>query len=91
MKVLLATEGSEFSQAALKKCCKMFDESVNTEIRIVSAVNPAFTPPQPFAVPVEYLREADAVNMNLAKEVVGDARDELNVPGRHRQLKVAGL
>ena len=62
MKVLLATEGSEFSNAAIEKCCQMFGESENTEIRIISASEPMVPPTEPFAVSAQYIQEIDAAS-----------------------------
>ena len=46
MKVLLATEGSGFSKLAIERCCEMFDESMNTEIRIISVAELAVMDPE---------------------------------------------
>ena len=40
MKILLAAEGSEFSKAAVGKCCQIFGGSDGSEIRIISAAEP---------------------------------------------------
>jgi nucleotide-binding universal stress UspA family protein len=82
MKVLLATEGSEFSEAAIKKCCKMFDESDNTEIRIISAVEPVVVPAEPFAVSADYIHKIDAVAKEKANDIVSQAETEIrtNLP-----------
>ena len=77
MKVLLATEGSEFSKAAIDKCCKMFEESENTQIRIVSAAEPAFVATEPFAVSADYIHEIDAAARKQAEKAVADAEDSV--------------
>ncbi|MGD9563058.1 MAG: universal stress protein [Pyrinomonadaceae bacterium] len=77
MKVLIATEGSKFSQAAIDKFCNMFDESENTEIRIISAVEPAYAPPESFNVSAEYTRELDAASRKHANEVISQASEEI--------------
>lgn len=86
MKVLLATEGSKFSQAAIEKCCKMFDESENTEIRIISAAEPLFVAAEPFAVSAEYAREVDAAALGKAKDAV--SRAESSIRDRYPDLGV---
>ena len=78
MKVLLATEGSEFSKAAIEKCCRMFAESVNTEIRIISAVEPTILPIEPFAVSADYIREINTAAHKQAGEVVSQAETEIH-------------
>ncbi|MEQ1763562.1 MAG: universal stress protein [Pyrinomonadaceae bacterium] len=77
MKVLLATEGSKFSQAAIEKCCKMFEESENTEVRLISAAEPTYGPVEPFAVAAEYNREADAAALESAKAAVSAAEEQI--------------
>jgi len=73
MKVLLATEGSKFSQAAIDKCCKMFSESDNTEVLIISAAEPPYVPAEPFAISAEYLLEANLAAVERATAVVAEA------------------
>ncbi len=77
MKILVPTEGSEFSKAAITKCCEMFDESENTEIRIMSAAEPAYAPTEPFAVSAEYLRDLDADSLKKANDAVAQAEAEI--------------
>lgn len=77
MKVLLATEGSEFSNAAIEKCCEMFAESENTEIRIISVVEPMVFPVEPFAVSADYVNEFNNGAQKLASEIVSKAEDKI--------------
>lgn len=77
MKVLVPTEGSDFSKAAIKKCCKMFDESVNTEIEVFAVAEPAYTPPEPFAVSAEYFRDLDAATLKKANEDVAQGEADI--------------
>lgn len=77
MKVLLATEGSEFSKAAIEKCCQMFGDSDNTEMRIISVVKPTVVPAEPFAVSADYIREIDEAARKQATEVVTQAEAEI--------------
>ena len=77
MKVLLATEGSEFSNAAIEKCCEMFAKSENTEIRIISAVEPMTFPIEPFAVSADYVNEFNNGALKQATEIVAKAEDKI--------------
>lgn len=77
MKVLLATEGSEFSQAAIEKCCQMFAESDNTEIRIIMAVELMTPPTEPFAMSADYVHAIDEAAHKQASEVVSKAEAEI--------------
>lgn len=77
MKVLLATEGSEFSEAAIEKCCQILEGSKNIEIRIISAVEPMIPPTEPFAVSAEYVQEIDAASRQQALRIVSKAEAEI--------------
>jgi nucleotide-binding universal stress UspA family protein len=77
MKVLLPTEGSDLSMAAIKRFCRMFDESDNTEVEIFSAAEPVYTPTEPFGVSGDYIRDLDKAAMERANDAV--ARAEADV------------
>ena len=77
MKVLVPTEGSEFSKAAVKKCCKMFDESENTEIEILSVVETVDRPTDPFGAPSEYIHDLNAAALKKAKDVVDQTAEDI--------------
>jgi nucleotide-binding universal stress UspA family protein len=55
----------------------MFDESENTEIRVISAAEPAYVPAEPFAVSSEYLADLDAKNLKKANDTVAEAEAEI--------------
>ncbi len=77
MKVLIPTEGSEFSKAAVDKCCLMFDGSEDMEIRILSVVEPALTPIEPFAISADYIHDIEAAATKSANEAVAEADTEI--------------
>jgi len=77
MKVLLATEGSGFSKLAIERCCEMFDESMNTEIRIISVAELAVMPVESFPVSADYIRDVDAAAMKKANDAVHEAKREI--------------
>ena len=77
MKVLVATEGSEFSKAAIDKCCMILDRSTDTDIRIVAASKPAVVPAEPFALSAEYIRAIDEDSRRRAEDVVTRAEQEI--------------
>ena len=77
MKVLVATEGSEFSKAAIAKCCMILDRSPDTDIRIVAASKPAMVPAEPFALSAEYIRAIDEDSRMRAEHVVSQAEQEI--------------
>ena len=77
MKVLLPTEGSDYSMAALRKYCQMFDESENTEIEIFSVAEPAFTPSESAGLAIEYMEELEAAAVKQATEASSSAESEI--------------
>jgi nucleotide-binding universal stress UspA family protein len=84
MKVLLATEGSDFSDAAIEKCCRMFAESENTEIEILSAAEESTAPAmEPFAFSEDYIRRMNDASREQAGKIVAQAETAIrtNYPG----------
>lgn len=77
MKILLATEGSEFSKAAIEKCCQIFGRSEDAEIRILSAAEPVIVPVEPFAVSAEYLADAEKAAFETSKSAVSTAEETI--------------
>jgi nucleotide-binding universal stress UspA family protein len=77
MKVLLPTEGSKFSMAAIKKFCTMFDESENTEIEIFAAAEPVYPPMEPIGLSAEYIQALDEAAVKKADDVVSRAEAEV--------------
>jgi nucleotide-binding universal stress UspA family protein len=71
MKVLLATEGSKFSEAAIEKCCRMFEEAEDAEIRVLTVIEPATGGEE---VPVaSSIGEVDAASRTAAEKTAGAA------------------
>ena len=75
MKVLLATDGSEFSEKAVQKLCSLFDESVNTQIRIISAVESRPYVVAPYGLSVAFYEEVKSSAQALADQAVQRASD----------------
>ncbi len=63
MKILIATDGSDYSKAAVEECCRLVIRPENTNVLIVSAYedgHPIST--EPFAISAEYYQKlVDAV------------------------------
>ena len=61
-KILIATDGSEYSRAAIEKLCDIVAPSKGLEIKVTSVAQNVYVPAgEPFVVPPEYLQEiADA-------------------------------
>lgn len=88
MKIIMATDGSEFSRAAIEKCCRiiLMQKSAVRIVSIAEAVTPMAS--EPFAVSAQYIQETreallkqaddfadDAVN--LIRETLGDPETEI--------------
>src|SRR3954452_23878826 len=74
MKILIATDGSEFSKAAIDEACKVLLNHTNASIRIVSAFDPS-TPisAEPYVgTAVMYQEYADCLK-SLAEKAASDA------------------
>lgn len=74
MKILIATDGSNFSNAAIEECCKIVAEPKNTKIKIVSAFEDAYAfAAEPFAISAEYYQELANAGETRAGHFVADA------------------
>lgn len=80
MKILLATDGSEFSDAAIEKFGDFVLKPGDTEIKILS-VYERLRPlaGEPFGVSNEYYQQAENASKRLADEAVKKAADALRV------------
>jgi nucleotide-binding universal stress UspA family protein len=60
MKILIATDGSEFSRAAVEECCDLLRKDEKTSVKIISAYE-AQVPmaAEPFAISAEYYQRLD--------------------------------
>jgi nucleotide-binding universal stress UspA family protein len=90
MKIMIATDGSDFSKAAVEHCCRTLIRPGRTEIRIVSVYEPAAPmAAEPFAVSAEYYQEmmngarqqCEAFVENAAAQIRG------NFPGSEPEIE----
>ena len=57
MKILIATDGSDYSEAAVEECCRMIIQPENADVLIVSAYEDAYPMmAEPFALSTEYYK-----------------------------------
>lgn len=74
MRVLIATDGSEFSKAAVKECCRMILRP-GSEVLIVSAFEDAYPiTPEPVVVNAEYYQLVEDSLKKMADDDVESAR-----------------
>lgn len=78
MKVLLATDGSAYSEKAVKEFCRFFRPAESSAIRIVSAVETAKpAAAEPFGVSAEYYLKMDDLAKKQAAEFIDRAEQIL--------------
>lgn len=74
MKILIATDGSPFSEAAVKRAGDLVANLPDTEIRIVSVYEKlAPMAGEPFGVSREYYQQAEGAARKLSEEAVKQA------------------
>lgn len=78
MKILIATDGSDASRSVIEAACKAIASPENTEVKIISAVEPlAPMAAEPFAVSAEYYAEIENGLSKNAKAFTGEGVEHL--------------
>jgi nucleotide-binding universal stress UspA family protein len=78
MKILIATDGSEFSEAAVEKICQLVENAENADIKIVSAYEqPIMAAAAPYAMPAGYNPILEKEMKELATQAVSQAESKL--------------
>ena len=76
MKILLATDGSEFSRQAIEKACAMLSGGDGNQIEIISVYEPvAYTGTEPFAISAEYIQEMEKIGREQATKFASEAEE----------------
>jgi nucleotide-binding universal stress UspA family protein len=89
MKVLIATDGSDYSKAAIAEACRIVIKPDVTEIKVVSAYEDAYPiTAEPFALSAEYYQKIDEAVHSQAQEFVSEAGSEIrkHFPGDQLNL-----
>lgn len=74
MKILIATDGSDYSKAAVEKCCEMIINPANADVLIVSSYEDAYPiMAEPFALSGEYYQQLEDAVSEMATNFVTDA------------------
>ena len=74
MKVILATDGSRYSQAALDKCCEIFEGAGDTEIHVLTVLRPMFvTSSTPLAVFPTYASGSDTIVVEAGEKIANES------------------
>lgn len=78
MKVLIATDGSDFSSAAIEKFRELVNHGNPLEVKIISVVERlAPMVAEPFAVSSEYYADIERESRKKASEFVAEARKKI--------------
>jgi nucleotide-binding universal stress UspA family protein len=78
MKILIATDGSDYSTAAVKECCRMIVRPGETEVLIVSAYENAYPmAAEPFAISAEYYQQMDNAVREQASSFIDEAIEQI--------------
>lgn len=77
MKILIAVDGSEFSQAAVQKACETIAKP-GGEVKIISVYEDfASAASEPFTVSAEYIREMDKGMREQAQAAAAEAEENI--------------
>jgi len=78
MKILIATDGSDYSTAAVAEACKFVAQPETTEIKVVSAYEDAYPiTAEPFALSAEYYQKIEEAVREQAAQFTADAENEI--------------
>jgi nucleotide-binding universal stress UspA family protein len=77
MKILIATDASEFSNAAIDKCLEILRREDLEEVRVISVLEPPLTTAEPFYGNVDFYRETENVVRKQAEDAVAQAEARL--------------
>jgi nucleotide-binding universal stress UspA family protein len=81
MRILVATDGSEYSKAAIEKCCGLIVDPKTTEIKVISAYEDAYPiAAEPFAVSAQFYQQIVDAAENQSKEFASEAAEMI---GKH--------
>ena len=76
MKVLIATDGSEYSNAAIDKCFELL-KTESISVKVVSVMEPPLTMSEPFGGSVEFYREAEDAVRQQAESAAAQAENRI--------------
>lgn len=77
MKVLIATDGSEYSRAAIDECCRMFEKAPDAEIEIISVYELMIPPTGPYTLAPDFVQQADDESRAQANTVAEKALSQI--------------
>ena len=77
MKILIATDGSEFSRQAVETACDLLTgNNAEHHIKIISAYDPfIYVGPEPFTISAEYIEEMAKIGREQSKKFADEAEN----------------
>lgn len=79
MKILIATDGSKYSNAAVEECCRMILDPERDEVQVVSVYENAYPiTAEPFAMSQEYYEKLDETVRNIASGYVEEVQKSIS-------------
>ena len=76
MKILIATDGSDFSRQAIEKACEILADGEANNIKIISVSEEvANTGTEPFGVSSEYIHEMEKIGREQATKFASEAEE----------------
>jgi nucleotide-binding universal stress UspA family protein len=80
MKVLIATDGSDFSKAAIDKACEMLVRGGNNSIEIIAVYEEvAYTGAEPYGFSSDYIHEMEKIARQQVTEFADEAEKTIRL------------
>lgn len=88
MKILLATDGSEYASAAARQCGKIVSELETVKVKIITVID-NFTPmaTEPFITSQEFLANIETQMRENAEKIISDAEKIMRTDNKNLDLE----
>ncbi len=92
MKIVVATDGSEFSEKAIRKCCEIAGMADDLSVKIVSVYEPQMPAgAEPFALSGEYYEQLDQIARERAEQAADSAAKMLTKDCPHTPKEISSV
>ena len=90
MKILIATDGSDYSKAAVLEACKFVADPATAEMKVVSAYEDAYPiTAEPFALSAEYYQKIEEAVREQASQFVTSAEADIRARFSGKDISVS--
>jgi len=90
MRILVATDGSDYSKAAIKKCCDIIVDPQNSHVKVVSVYEDAYPiAAEPFAVSAEFYQRIINAAESQSEAFVAEAASTIKAHFTENTLDVS--